>query len=108
MSAQPRTARSGGVTFGKIWSRYLIYGVLAIFAVYYLLPIYVLIITGFKTNEEVNVAWMWNLPSGLHFDGFNQAWPKVSPNFINSILITVPAVIISSFIGSMNGYIFAK
>jgi glucose/mannose transport system permease protein len=96
------------MTLSKLWSRWLIYGVLAIFAVYYLLPVYVLLITGLKTNEEVNVAWMWNLPSGLHFDGFNQAWPKVSPNFINSIMITVPAVIISSFIGSMNGYIFAK
>ncbi len=33
---------------------------------------------------------------------------KVAPNFINSILITVPAAIISAFIGSINGYIFAK
>ena len=33
---------------------------------------------------------------------------KVAPNFINSILITVPAAIISAFIGSINGYVFAK
>jgi glucose/mannose transport system permease protein len=96
------------MTLSRLWSRWLIYAVLAVFAVYYLLPVYVLLITGLKTNEEVNIAWMWNLPSGIHFDGFNQAWPKVSPNFINSLMITVPAVIISSFIGSMNGYIFAK
>jgi glucose/mannose transport system permease protein len=96
------------VTLRQIWSRWLIYVILGVFAVYYLLPVYVLLITGLKTNEEINIAWMWNLPSGIHFDGFNQAWPKVSPNFINSLMITIPAVVISSFIGSMNGYIFAK
>ena len=33
---------------------------------------------------------------------------KVAPNFIDSIMITVPAAIISAFIGSINGYVFAK
>lgn len=96
------------MTFHKIWSRGLIYVVLAVFAVYYLLPVYVLVITGLKTAAEVNVANMFRLPAGLSIEGFSQAWPKVSPNFINSVMITVPAVIISAFIGSMNGYIFAK
>ena len=96
------------MTFQKLWTRGAIYVVLASFAIYYLLPIYLLVITGLKTNEEVNVDWMWRLPTGIHFDGFNQAWPKVSANFINSFLITVPAAVISSFIGSINGYIYAK
>jgi glucose/mannose transport system permease protein len=51
---------------------------------------------------------MWRLPTGIHFDGFEQAWPKVSANFVNSFLITVPSAILSAIIGSMNGYIFAK
>jgi glucose/mannose transport system permease protein len=96
------------MTFRTLWSKYLIYVVLIAATIYYLIPIYMLVITGLKTEQEVNVAWMWNLPNGIHFDGFTAAWPKVSANFWNSFVITVPAVIISSFIGSMNGYIFAK
>ena len=96
------------MTARKPLTRALIYIVLVAFAIYYMMPIYVLVITGLKTGPEVDPLFMWRLPQGLHFDGFTAAWPKVSANFINSFLITVPAVIISAFIGSMNGYIFAK
>ena len=96
------------MTFQRLWARGAIYIVLLCFAAYYLMPIYLLVITSLKTNAEVNIDWMWRLPNGIHFDGINQAWPRVSANFINSIIITVPAAIISSFIGSINGYIFSK
>ncbi len=96
------------MTLQRLWSRGTIYLLLVIIAVVYLLPVYVLVITGLKTEAEVNIAWMWHLPQGIHFDGFEAAWPRISGNFVNSIMITVPAVIISSFLGSMNGYIFAK
>ena len=96
------------MTFQKAWPRGLIYLALICFAAYYLMPIYLLVITGLKTDAEINIDWMWRLPTGLHFDGFAQAWPRVSANFVNSVLITVPSAIISAIIGSMNGYIFAK
>lgn len=96
------------MTLQRLWTRGAIYLVLICFAAYYLMPMYLLVITSLKSSAEINIDWMWRLPNGLHFDGPSQAWPKVSANFLNSILITVPAAIISSFIGSMNGYIFAK
>jgi glucose/mannose transport system permease protein len=96
------------MTLQKIWSRGAIYVLLICFAAYFLMPIYLLLITGLKTYDEINIDWMWRLPRGISLDGFAQAWPKVSGNFWNSIVITVPSAIISSFIGSMNGYIFAK
>jgi glucose/mannose transport system permease protein len=92
----------------RVWTRGVVYLLLTFFAIWYLLPIYLLLITGLKSYAEINIEWMWRLPEGLHFDGFAQAWPRVSANFLNSILITVPAATLSSFIGSMNGYIFAK
>lgn len=92
----------------RVWTRGVVYLLLLFFALWYLLPIYLLLITGLKSYAEINVEWMWRLPEGLHLDGFAQAWPKVSANFVNSVLITVPAAVLSSFIGSMNGYIFAK
>jgi glucose/mannose transport system permease protein len=92
----------------RTWSRGAIYVALIAFAAYYLMPLYLMLITGLKTYDQVSIATMWALPFPLSIDGFSQAWAKVAPNFINSIIITVPAAIISAFIGSINGYVFAK
>jgi glucose/mannose transport system permease protein len=92
----------------RIWTRSAIYLVLIAFAVFYAMPIYVLIITGLKPFQDVNETRMWELPNGLYFGSFTQAWSLVSPNFKNSVMITVPAALISAMIGSINGYIFAK
>jgi len=100
--------RTNTVTLQTIWSRGAIYFLLIAFALYFLMPVYVLVNTSFKPYTEVSIQRMWELPQGLYLGSFAEAWSKVSPNFINSLLITVPAAIISSFIGSINGYIFSK
>jgi glucose/mannose transport system permease protein len=92
----------------RIWTHGAIYLVLAAFAAFYLMPFYVMIITGLKPFADVNVTRMWELPRGIYFEGITDAWVRVAPNFWNSVIITVPAALISSFIGSINGYIFAK
>lgn len=97
-------------------SKFLIYTILVVFVVFYLLPVYVLFTTSFKTFAEVNLKSMWKLPLKISFDSFKIAWrgnPSkglrgLSQNFMNSIYLVVPATIISSFLGSMNGYVFAK
>jgi glucose/mannose transport system permease protein len=96
------------MTLQRRLSRGAIYFILVCFAAWYLMPIFLMFITGLKTYDQVNIATMWALPWPVSLDGFTQAWAKVAPNFINSVLITVPAAIISAFIGSINGYIFAK
>lgn len=92
----------------RVWTRTGIYFVLIAFALFYFMPIYVLFVTGLKPYKDVSVLTMWDPPNGLYFGSFAEAWAKVSPNFWNSIQITVPAAIISSLIGSINGYVFAK
>ena len=92
----------------RIWTRSAIYLVLIAFAAFYAMPFYVMIITGLKPYADVNVTRMWELPTGLYFGSFTEAWRMVSPNFWNSMKITIPAALISSMIGSINGYIFAK
>jgi glucose/mannose transport system permease protein len=92
----------------RLWTRSAIYFVLIAFSAFYLMPFYVMIITGLKPYADVNVTRMWELPNGIYLEGILEAWQRVSPNFRNSVIITVPAALISSFIGSMNGYIFAK
>lgn len=92
----------------RLWTRGAIYLVLLAFVAFYMMPFYVMIITGLKPYADVNVTRMWELPNGIYFEGIIEAWRQVAPNFRNSVLITVPAALISSFIGSINGYIFAK
>jgi glucose/mannose transport system permease protein len=96
------------MSWQRLWTRGAIYLVLAAFAAFYLMPFYVMVITGLKPYADVNVTRMWELPKGIYFEGFTEAWSRVAPNFWNSMIITVPAALISSLIGSINGYIFAK
>jgi len=78
-------------------------------AVFYVIPVYLLFMTGTKTfAEAANQALMWELPKAASFDSFAEAWRTISPNFINSVKLAVPAAIISSIVGSVNGYILAK
>lgn len=91
----------------RTW-RILLYALLIFFAAYYLLPVYMLVLTAFKPFDRVSVDQMWNLPTSVYLDSWTRAWPLVAPNFWNSVMISVPAALISSFIGSLNGYVFAK
>jgi len=95
-------------SLSQLWSRSAIYLVLIAFMLFFLMPIYVLIVTAFKPFQNVSVLTMWELPRGLDFGSFGTAWDRVAPNFLNSLQITIPTAIISSLIGSLNGYIFAK
>lgn len=105
------------------WQRIVLYGILTAFAIVYLMPVYVLVITGMKSFAEVNLYRMWDLPSGLHFDSFIKAWAGgqaavgysdlaqfggLGKNFMNSMYLTIPATIISAMWGSINGYLLAK
>jgi len=89
-------------------ARTLLHLLLIAAAVFYLMPIYVLLTTGFKSFQEVNLATMWALPSGLHLDNFVAAFEKLAPNLSNSLSLTVAATILSAILGSMNGYVLSK
>jgi len=88
--------------------RLVLYALLIFFAAYYLTPIYMLLITALKPFERAGVLQMWDLPTSLYLDNWVRAVPLMAPNFWNSVIITVPAALISSAIGSLNGYVFAK
>jgi glucose/mannose transport system permease protein len=93
----------------KLRLRYWLYLPLVLMAVFYLIPMYVMLTTGFKSFDEISLQTMWSLPkNGLHFDNFTAAFEALAPAFLNSILMVVPAAIISSILGSVNGYVLAK
>ena len=88
--------------------KYWFYVPLVAMLLFYLMPIYVLLTTAFKSFSEVSLSTMWNLPQGLHFDNFSAAYEKLAPNLWNSVQLVVPGAFLSAAFGSMNGYILAK
>ena len=89
---------------GKNW----LYIPLIAMTIFYLIPMYVMLVTGFKSFAEVDLKTMWNLPQGIHFDNFIEAFSKLAPSLTNSFIMVIPAAIISSMLGSLNGFILAK
>ena len=81
---------------------------LVLLSIFFLLPVYVMLITSFKGFDEISLKTMWDLPKGIHFDNFIEAYNQLSPFFWNSLNMVVPAAIISSILGSLNGYILSK
>jgi len=87
----------------------LFYVILAAFAALYLLPVYMMLLTGFKSITEIDLKTMWDLPrSGLSLDNFIAGYRQLAPNLRNSLLMVIPSSILSSLLGSLNGYLLAK
>lgn len=81
---------------------------LLLMAAFYILPMYIMLSTGFKSFAEVSLKTMWNLPTGIHLENFQRAYEALAPNLWNSVRLVVPAAIISSILGSLNGFVLAK
>lgn len=87
---------------------WLIWFVLVLAMLFFLLPVYVMVINGLKEAQGVSLSTMWKLPETLSGGGFVGAWQRLRPNMMNSLIMVIPATIISSFIGAINGYLFSK
>ena len=104
------------ISSGRL-TRALIYTVLILFAAYSLLPLYVMLVNSFKPLDEIRQGGMLNIPQTWTLDPWRSAWSTaqigvqptgLKPFFINSILMVVPAVAISTIIGALNGYVLTK
>lgn len=108
--------QENAVSSGKL-TRALIYTALLFFAFYYLLPLYVMLVNSFKPLEEIRQGGMLNLPQQWTIAPWLSAWSSaqigvqptgLKPFFINSIMMVVPAVAISTVVGALNGYVLTK
>ena len=88
--------------------RSAIYLLLIAMALFFLLPVYVIMITGLKSFAEVDLQRMWDLPQTIGLDNFRAAFEVLAPHLGNSLRVVIPSSIISSLIGSINGYVFSK
>jgi glucose/mannose transport system permease protein len=101
----------------EIAGRLLIYGVLLLFVLYFLLPLLVMLITSIKSMEEIRTGNLISLPRHPTIEPWIKAWSYATIGvtnegikgfFWNSIRMVIPAVLISTLIGALNGYVLAK
>jgi glucose/mannose transport system permease protein len=110
-SRRPRVAKNEHVSADRrhgVRARRWQFAAVLVIAPIFVLPLYVMVSAAFKTPQNADVSTMWQLPSPVSFDGIREAWSKLGPNFLNSLLIVVPATALSSVVGSFNGYLLSK
>ncbi|PHP66338.1 sugar ABC transporter permease [Zhengella mangrovi] len=95
----------------------VIYGTLGLISIYYLLPLYVMVVTSLKGMPEIRLGNVFSPPVEITFQPWVKAWAEactglncdgLSRGFWNSVRITVPSVIVSIAIASINGYALAN
>jgi len=103
----------------KIMSRrnIILYGTLFVVAIYYLIPLYVMIVTSLKGMPEIRLGNIFSPPVEVTFEPWIKAWAQactglncdgLSRGFWNSVKITIPSVFVSIAIASINGYALAN
>jgi glucose/mannose transport system permease protein len=90
------------------FGRYVVVALLVTATLFYLAPVYVMIINGLKDKSYMTLSGMWNLPLYLNGGGFPVAWDVLSPSLWASLRMVVPATILSSLLGAVNGYLLSK
>lgn len=97
--------------------RVLLYLILVYLAILFLLPIYVMVVNSIKPLEEIRGGDLMALPKSPSLLPWAQAWSLaqigvqatgLKPYFLNSFLMVVPAVVISSVFGAFNGYVLTQ
>jgi glucose/mannose transport system permease protein len=115
MSVAGELIESGGEAAGtrirSAWSPYTTTGrYVALFALAcaFLVPVYVLLVTAFKDPTQVSASRMWSLPDSFSLDTFHEVWPVMKDGFRNSLIMAIPAALISSVLGAANGFVLSK
>jgi glucose/mannose transport system permease protein len=88
--------------------KYYVYIILGVLTFLFLIPIYMTFITALKEPSEIYLPKAWDLPTFPFWQSFVDAFEMLLPNIVNSLVLTISATVISSFIGSLNGYVFSK
>ena len=110
-ASQDNATRAGAL------ARAFIYTLLILFAVYYLLPLYVMLVNSLKPLGEIRQGNMLALPHQWTIEPWLSAWSTaqigvqptgLKPYFLNSVLMVVPAVFLSTMLGALNGYVLTK
>jgi len=108
---------AGSARRSRQLGRLFIYGSLAVLAAFYLMPLWVMIVTSLKSLDEIYSGSFIGVPRVVTLAAWKEAWDAacigtactgLRPYFVNSLLMVIPAVVLSTGIGAINGYILTK
>jgi glucose/mannose transport system permease protein len=97
--------------------RIALWSALLLFAAFFLTPLYVMLATSLKDMDQVRSGHLLSLPTDPTFEAWAKAWGSactgidcggLRPFFMNSVAMVVPAVLVSTAIGALNGYVLSK
>ena len=95
------------------WTRIIVYALLIVLAIGFLVPLGVVIANSLRSNQEIAASSLIAWPAQLTFANYPQAWNKfcmaehcwgIQPYMVNSLTLTIPATILSTFLGALAGY----
>jgi len=89
-------------------ARTLRYLALLFFLLLVLIPVYVLLVTSFKGIGDASPARAWSLPQTWTLVNWQNAWTALAPAILRTVEMVIPAALISSFLGSMNGFVLSR
>ncbi len=98
-------------------SRIFLFAALGLLALFFLTPLYVMLATSLKSMDELREGSLLALPQAPGLAAWVKAWHSactgadcggLQPFFMNSVLMVVPAVAISTALGALNGYVLSK
>lgn len=101
----------------RLTSRVIIYGILVIFALIYVVPLVIVVLNSFREQAEIARNGLIALPQSFGLDAWGTAWGSyciggacdgMKRYFFNSLWMTIPATVISTAFGAVNGYILSK
>ena len=89
---------------------------LSICAAFFLVPLYVIVVTSFKTMDQIRGGEIFSLPTVWTLDAWDSAWNNacsginctgIKVGFVNSLAILFPSLILSIALSSVTGYALA-
>jgi glucose/mannose transport system permease protein len=109
IEAGPRGAKPKSLTFSRVG----IYLFLVLAALFFLMPLWVMVVTSLKTMPEIQLRHIFQWPGQITFEPWLKAWDTactgrdcngLKPGFLNSVKITLVGTTISIIIACLNGY----
>src|ERR1700677_1647015 len=100
----------------KSGGRFVVYAMLVALAPFYLTPLAVVFLNSFRSLEEITQTSVLGVPQTFHWENWGQGWGSyciggicsgISPYIWNSVAIAVPATILSTLVGALNGYLLS-
>jgi glucose/mannose transport system permease protein len=104
-------------TWRRNSAKLIVYALLGLFALCYMLPLCIVVLNSFRDLSDITRNGLIGLPHSFSLNYWSLAWNKfcvggtcegIEPFFFNSVAMVVPATIISTAVGSINGYILSK